>query len=616
MFGVPFKKLLKYGIITLAFVVFPWLVVGAGAAYLGIRTVRAVGKTYREGIDSVSGPKEKADIKSLERSKGLETGRRESLTEALHMPEGMEIVGAVRRIPNYRNTPGIAIRCDGLDGVVFATNPSGSKASKFIVPLMNHEDLGKAQLFCASLLNPGAVRIREHDGSCWLESSDAKAVKDFVNTLYEKSNSNVVDTTYEVNQYMISGCSSYEEAVEKLRSMGDTAEPIASHTGHEMTIDGVLVGDKFRCPTPMSLPVGTFIVNDVRTTHRQASVVVPCRNGKVSNEAIIEKFNSVETKKKVSVSEPFTEDASKAVKRTLELPVNLEQNEAQKGSVIDFVSAERFIAENCKDTVARLDFVTSKELDAFLKDGIIPKGTNVLLTKDAKPNDGTFSVTVPLDAGLFNTLGMSGRVAGAVAERQAENGVKKADVEASLCQWGLARNGGVSLVAGSDISLNKSNALVNGCPLDEVREAAARNVFENMSQERQARWMADAAKIDFANVYVDIKNKSVVVESQIRQNDGSSVFQRSEKKLTNDQLKNPAYLREFTASEAKDIVMKLFKDSGHFSTYAGRKVGNLFEPNSRTTVVNENRGQVPSQSQQSRQQKVPTIKVPPIRSLS
>ena len=602
MFGISLKKLLKAGLILFGLAACPWLVIAGGAAYLGLKATRKMAdmvRNTRDAYRSIFGVNnEDSQSESQSRKRG-----------ALYLADGMSIEGRASDIPVKRGAKGWEISVDGIPGLVFATSPTSKESSRFFVRLDGGGDRAKAEAFSAGRPKSDGAKIVSHDGGNFLSLSNPEAAGEFARSLFTKKDMDVTENVYEVNQYRVSGCSSYEEAARRVKEAGGSLIPDACFVGRDYIVDGRQAGSRFRPEQPSgALRPGEYIVNETRKHTRSARISAPIKNGETIDleETALRHFPTASLAIEPRTSGPELSDGAENARRMIELPVNLSLrgeslSESVRGSEIRLVGTDRFLAEYGGKAYANVSFRDRASLDRFLADGIVRDGTSVTLTNGA-PAEGVspFTASVPLDAGIFNVLSTAGRVAGAVVDRYSGTGLSESDVEASIAASQLAMGAASFVMNGDRDILSGRKAFINGVPAPDVRECAAEGIFDGMPDAKVREWMAEASRIQFARVFTDSERQCLVVESQVQQQNGGSVYKRMEKTLDPADLSDPAYLKAFSSARAKDILMKLDRDA--FSTYSSsprQSVKDIFSGMKAQQAKSQSSGQSQSRRRQT-----------------
>lgn len=494
--------------------------------------------------------------------------------DSVKLPEGMEATS------RGRNSAGEAfwrISMKGMPagiGILAYANGSRRRGFADFITNLPESERRKAKAFLDEKGFPDAIStIRGREGREFsVRLPDASVMRDLMNHIYSPKEMTVSRTTRTVNRYVVFDAGSYEEALESVKR--GKVSPTEAFVQTDLSVDGKLVRDgKVEDPLPAidSLPLGAFVIDAVSPSQQTATVIAGGRSDEEYHANALSEFDNPETVKTAGVEGVVTYARNgERASRTLDLPMPLLTESGREVRNIPMVSPDELFLKNGNAGLV-FNFKNSSQLDAFLADGIVPEGTSLSLERDMRSagGDSLYSVTVPLDAALFKSLTSAGAVAGALSASGEKYGLKPDQATASVLAWELANRGSSNVYVSSDLSLNRKGVLVNGCPLDDVIEAVAQGgIFERLNQRQRADWMSQASQIVSANIFVDTKNKNLVVESQVRKSNGDLAYKRQEKPLTDRQIAAIAPMGRISGVVAKDFIMA--SNPSFFPVYSGK----------------------------------------------
>ena len=572
-----YKFLITFALVALAFPATPFIAT-ALIAFVAPPLLKKVfqigGKAYRSARDMNDKVVSNNQAKKAHVSKYVTKGQNgHMIFNEASLPANMTVT------PSYNNT--WALSYDGLPYVMNAALVNNGKDILFSSEIGNDNLLNRVKELIAR--NPNSGITLSPDARSF-NSDSLEAMTGFIDQLYPRTEKEVVRNTVMTNRYIVKGVSSYEEAVKYVQEHADSLTPVECSYKSDSMVDGKFVNTsshgelsqdlRFIHPVQntLFLEQGTFIVDQSQESSEKAVVAFRGTSdaGICSNAWMAfttpEVNKTVDTSSDTKFSESFKDE-----ERYMRLP------DGRQNFVFDYERL-RDVYSNCAVTFS---FEDSKALDRFLAEGSVPAGTVVNIDREYIPSesrDGSFCVSVPLDAALFSTLVASGSIAGSFKEAYGKFGLTDEQALASAIQNGFRVDGHSSVRATSDINLSDSKALVNGCPVDDVRSAAeSAYIFSGMNDRRRAEWMRESSKIESANLYIDRKEKALVLESKVHEADGRSVFKRQKMSLddaaqkgwiTKSQLKDEVLLnKSFSPADAKDLLMRL--NPSYFSVYSG-----------------------------------------------
>ena len=417
--------------------------------------------------------------------------------------------------------------------------------------------------------NASISQAEDGDGFI-IESSDAKDIRALVKAAFPSTSCEVEQEVRTVNQYIIEGCSSYEEAVKKFNREKDSLLPDTSFIERRQTLNGNEMEHVFsNAPlNPTTLAVGTYIISEVVADARKATISVP---GNIVEPDEISEF---------AVSAFDSKKAEKIAEKCIPQPQLFDATPAQAARFLSSLDGGLHLAtdESIADVVSKRQpqFVfrcaDMKEAEALLSGETIPEGRIVLLDSEMpKAGPGEFIVTIPATAQMLSMLKVEGEASANLMKQYGDMGISEADIHRSLVEDGLVLDGYVS--ARNTAGISTENAKVNGVSMSEISERLGNaNLPTLKTSEEMNRWLADAAEIQSISVTVDAKKAELRVSSVVGGTQKTEI-----RKLSEDEMRDFAKRGELTKAEMKDFLMQTHPD--YFRTYSdGNGGGTLQDP--------------------------------------
>ena len=420
----------------------------------------------------------------------------------------------------------------------------------------------------------GTTVSRTEDGRFDIKSDNAVDINTIVKEFYPPVTMKIEREIMTTKQYRISGCKSYEEALEKFKADRFAYRPESVCVTYQDTVDGVkdhpaACGPRYE---PEALPAGDFIIDETTSEVYSKNVTfnapVDCTPeamrsiasdmvGIPGSSAAQSPFNRVDDLVEDACSvEPVLSDGlgNRRVTRYVEY-----------GDNIIWLSRDRSTPiEEGMNIILRFGSVA--ELEAALRGDIHIAGTNVLVDRvvpDAV--GGEVVVALPADRALLEALQVPG--VADISERYHNAGLTLSQALAACVEGEIREKGYATgrLLQEPDFT----RAVVNGVPLSqylERRDAMVESgVSEDLkSREQQDSWLRDAAKIKAIHVELDMKNEKLVITSTVgTENHFDTVHE--ERKLQPEELRYMAARGPVSAAESRDLLMKMHPD--YFDTY-------------------------------------------------
>ena len=407
----------------------------------------------------------------------------------------------------------------------------------------------------------GAATVKadpDREGTFLVEASNAKAINDLAKVAFPKRTLPVEDSIVTTRQWVMPGCKSYDEAVEKLRSIRlynpdyepdyTKVESVRNAGGRDfVSSSGTLMSDG--CP----LPVGSFVVSEVESSSGKVDVQVP--GNLPDEEARIDfartnaDFSSVDFKRKTVQHDGTPKDVRRTVYDDMGYQITLHKAKEVEAST----------------NRAYMVFSSEEALMSVLNgpDGVLPKGTFVSYGAPPAPaaagGRSPYVLEFDVDSQMLSKLELQGAASPALAARVKEAGYTKEDLDASVMFAEVYRDGHASLRTVKEVGLDR--ARVNGVPVMELVDRMGRTDYGKLDEEDLKNWLDDASRIRAVNVKVDAASKEICVTTVT----GTSV-ETTRKPLDDRQFAALAARGAFSKTEMKDLVMAMHPE--RFKTYA------------------------------------------------
>lgn len=401
-----------------------------------------------------------------------------------------------------------------------------------------------------SALAAGALRRRSNPRRYVVESPDPAVVAELAKIAWPPQESSVVRESVVTSQYLVSGVSSYEEALEKYRQEGQRMLPVNTFSETRTSVDGL---DRlYPCGTALTaasagmLPTDTFIVNVTERERHEGKVEVPygrCRDAGDRWEAASDLFVCREENRVELVPEQ-SQELSDGLPEGVRRGVRMDD-----GSML----AIRRSGEAAKeDLVVRLSFDSQEAMMACLKAGEVAGGALLVVDRADAPAKGAWEVTVPVDGSVLPKLALQGDASAAVGARAASAGVDREDMLFSMLVNEVGRVGYASVrLSGGDLSLG--GASIGGVPVDEFAGRLASRSCREMDSQLAAKWLADVVQIQSVNLSIDAKKAELCVTASM----GNGTFVEERRRVSEEEIHKFAQRGEISKGEIKELLMQL-----------------------------------------------------------
>lgn len=462
--------------------------------------------------------------------------------------------------------------CCGIENVVrgnVTRDLLGRQKAEFSMVI---HDEKKAQDVADVIARSGLIGtriVRRDETSFRLISDNAVDISTLVKQFYPPRSFEVAREVETKQQFVVSGCSSYEEALKELKENRHHYRPTNVVVTYQNIIDG------HREPScssgadyaPDVLPLGTYVINETTKEYFSKHVTV---NGGVdmtdeamrSDAALAAKFGPEDKVEDRCSFHPEYGNALEGREPSRTITVNGEQMEVLRSR------SEKLAGTGASLYIA---FSSEKELLDVLSGDVSLRGRMVLIDTsmpDVGPND--YLLEIPADAQLLSSLHLRGDEVADISEQMQHLDISREDIERTLLCNEITKNGYVSAELKEHPDFSK--ALVGGVPADELRQRMQDLVEGGKAEELRSRkdvrkWMAEAALIRSVRMDIDLRSRELILTSTI-QKEGEIQTKSESCKLTLKQMEDLCGRGEASQAELKDLVMRLHPD--FFSMYQNR----------------------------------------------
>lgn len=416
----------------------------------------------------------------------------------------------------------------------------------------------------------GASIRRDVEGGFVCSCRDPYAIVALVKAgEFQSKDATVTTTTRNVQQFIVSGCKTYEEALEKFKENRSDMSPINVYTQIERVLDGKTLetiggpGSLNGPLKPFKMEVGSFMIDEtVIHSSTLAGVVSGATalsdteivDNLLANKEIIPETSEPE---KLVVYRKEAESIGHVVKFGNRRSLDIDKIESQ---------AEAAVADICSSKYLTVTFRSKEELQKALESGKINRGSLMEITDGRKDGDiireGGFQMHMPLNESTIKNLHVTGEDSDSI-NRYSELGLSPDMLEMACI--GLSMKGSGHCPVVNDSAIPVSGFSANGTRAAELKDRLGNDKapqLESLAQVNQ--WSEQAAMVRNIDIDVDYKNETLRIRSTV--SNGTVTHTKTEtKKLTQKELKDFSKRGPITDSQAKDLLMQTHPD--YFSMY-------------------------------------------------
>ena len=565
-FANAFKNVIKIaGVIAVFYFGAPFLAALA-AVYVGLKAVDAVKGLTDGRRESLMNPSAEVDPEQMKRNVAVH--RSNANREFFDFRNGQ---WNVRSFPldmyptmGVRDSNKCLFTCCGMENVVEGSVKRDIFGRQKAVFTMEIRDEKKAQDVADAIARSGLVGtqvLRKNDSSFVLRSDNAVDISTLVKQFYPPRSFEVAREVETRQQFVVSGCASYEDALREFKENRSHYSPVNTVVSYQNIIDGHreprLVSNADYMPG--TLPVGSYVIDETVVDYYSKNVTV---NGGVDmtdeamrSEAAAAARFGVEDKVEDRCSfEPKYTNGLEGREPARTITLDGRQVEVmQKGSPgLGSTGAALYVAFSSQEEL--LDALTGKT--SLL-------GRMVLVdTSEPDIDKNEYLLKIPADERLISSLSLPGDDAVDLAEKLEGLGVSREDIERTLICNEISKYGYLSARLNDDIDISK--ALVGNVSaqqfVERMRDLPEKSMAEKIDSAAKAKlWCDEAAMIKSVDMQLDFRKRELVITSTIVK-DHNSHTKIESCPLTDEQLKRLSNWDAVSKTELKDLLMRLHPD--------------------------------------------------------
>ena len=463
-----------------------------------------------------------------------------------------------------RRSPDAVMDLAGMKGLVMAHH--GQEGASFELRLRDGAKVEDVARQIEEKKYNAAIR-RLENGTVVVVSDDPHAIASLGMTAYPFRGVDYRRELTHERQYVVSGCSSYDEALEKFRKNPEAYDVVNSRVSMRESIDGRPVsesvsGELLDKVSVRSLPTDAFIITEASVVKEGASVMVP---GDLIGAKEISEYASV----KASGMRKEDMQTERTVSYSDGMPEGLVKKDGVAASIDNSVSASSVDAIISSDVVVYLRCNSAEELERIARTGKLPAGCQAFVGKvPPVPSGDTFVVSMPLKE-VRDVLSCS------------SNGTRKPE-DAEYKEMSRLISGGVpvEVTLRDDIASDRLSIGTNGAgtlPLKELHDRLNHPGMDGLETERVGTWVKEASRIESVNINVDTLTNTMYVTSQVNgiKKTEKVELTREEALAMHERLRNEG---GYWSVEKKDVLMQSHPD--FFKTYRAVRSSASVQPKS------------------------------------
>lgn len=449
-----------------------------------------------------------------------------------------------------RNTA--SFTCAGIDGLVQGTAKGRDVSYSFV---LDDDERAVEVQRKARMYNGGASVERDGTGRFVVTASSAAAINDLAKAAFPRVEHRVEREVAQVRQFRMDGFSSFADALAAFEASRTSLKPMNTFVRISDRVDGgpenVIEGDSY---DPVSLPLGSFLINEEEVSRFKGKVRMPARTDDMAAEASDQYVPGEDDrvvladKDRIRLVDGLRPDITRTI-------------EDDMGRQVALVGPDdRRLAELRPYVVVE----GMENLVALLDGGELPEGTAVVLDRDVpRPEPGLFVLELDRTDDVRSLLGVQGEASPAFAARCRAMGVSDEQLEASLLRREVDEYGYGSALLRKGLGVDRMK--VNGVPVTELAERVSNERLPKLRRQELERWLNDASKIQSVTITVDAKKGLMRITSVV-----DDVMKTETKKITEKEARDFANRGKVTKAEMKDLLMQAHPDFFRTYSHGGR----------------------------------------------
>ncbi len=540
------RGLLVTGIVVMT-VVAPYAFLPVAlTAYLGYRAVMNERKKLLEGEpvgDSRAARRAREELKrEAARAAAVEYDKKTAF-DLTRLP--LDMKADLRTLRKDGRAVTMDFECAGIPGLVHARGEGKDVTYSFGV---NDLEVAKKIEEQVRYYNGLASIAPGRDGSYVVTASNAAAINKLARFAFPPKEVEVSQGTRVVRQYVVEGCSTFEEAKAKLVVMKEAdpgLRPNRTLVEGTTTVDGKEEVERSGKLYEKGdyIPVGAFVVNEVEESVAKTKVQV--RGDLRDSEQVLHfagkaaDFSGVDPQRSESVSDGMPEGAVRYFDNEGEIVALHRADEVPGGSVKAYL-----VCDSLDSLKAVLENPDAK----------LPEGSFLALGTPPEPSVGEgpdkFVVSLDADSELLSRLQVQSGASPSLLSKCESMGVSGEDLNRSLIMEEIRKDGYSSVRAVKGLSLDR--ARINGVPLEDVVDRLRSDRYGTLDEDDLRRWLSDAGQIRAVNVTVDVKKREVRVTTVM-----ADKVVTDRKELDEKQILELAKRGKISKADMRDLAMSM-----------------------------------------------------------
>ena len=425
----------------------------------------------------------------------------------------------------------------GMKGLAYAV--SAADGTLFYLKLRDQDAVAKAEKAIRDGKLPAKIVRSAEDGGLRVVTDSPEVLSSVAKDVYPSREASWSREVTHSRQYIVEGCSSYDEAVGKLRSDPASYKVCRSFVDTKETVDGkaseTRMGRPLDSASVISLPTGAYVVTESTLMKDSAVVRIP---GDLRDDESVRRFAGARVAAEAGRAEP-----QKSVSYSDGTPQGVRAGTEVLLSPVDTPAVSSLLDGGLKAYVV-VD--TPEQAASIARGGVLPADTLVSLGRDVPLMEGKYTVSVDID-GVGDLLRL----------RSIDGGGRERDYEEMASE--LGRTGRATAVVGEPLSL--AGGRVNGVlPAAELADRVSNPRLEKLESAELGSWIRDASKIESVRITANQEEGTLTVVSVV----GGSM-RRETIELSEGQLQSLVSRGKVGVAEMKDLLMQT--NPAFFSTY-------------------------------------------------